>query len=363
MVGDPAVTYGRLQGMSARQQPDQATVTRIVRSAVGRHAAQVRRITEGGDHHAWLVDEDLVARFASDAAATARLRREVALRDLVRPHLAIPVPSSVATGLWARGLGFTLDRRLPGTSADVSPIPPSAMVELAALLTGLRDVSIEAARRIGIPGQPARDLHSLRRRALTAARRLLGAGELTAAQLRRIQDAEPPPAASPEHVVLVHGDLKGEHLLIDQGRVSGVLDWTDAELGDPATDVAGLAIAVGADAVERVAAGHDRQTRHRGYSWPAGMRLSAWSSVYRARTSARCRSYAASFSAPCDRRRCMPMPPHDRAQMDSPAPLGRGKASACLAHSCTVAAVRSGPVHCRATPGSIGTRHRRPSPA
>jgi aminoglycoside phosphotransferase (APT) family kinase protein len=261
--------------MSARQQPDQPTVARLVRSAVGRDAVRVRRITEGGDHHAWLVDEDLVARFASDVAATARLRREVALRDLVRPRLATPVPSSVATGSWARGLGFTLDRRLPGTSAEVAPIPPSVMVELAALLMGLGSVSIKAARRIGIPDQPARDLHILRRRALTAARHLRGAGELTATQLRRIQDAEPPAAASPEHVVLVHGDLKGEHLLIDQGRVSGVLDWTDAELGDPATDVAGLAIAIGADAVEHVAAGHDHPTRHR------GVQLARWDAILR----------------------------------------------------------------------------------
>jgi len=76
---------------------------------------------------------------------------------------------------------------------------------------------------------------------------------------------------------LVHGDLKGEHVLVDHGRVSGVLDWTDAELGDPATDVAGLAIAVGAEAAElvAVAAGHDRHTRRR------GLRLARWDAILR----------------------------------------------------------------------------------
>jgi aminoglycoside phosphotransferase (APT) family kinase protein len=240
-------------------------------------ARRVRRIIEGGDHHAWSVDEDLVARFAVDAAATAHLRREVALRDLVRPRLAVPVPVAVASGCWASGLGFTLDRRLPGTSAEVAPLPPPAVAQLAGLLRGLAGVPIEAAARIGIPRQPPRDLHGLRRRVLTAARRLLEADELTAAQLRRIQAAEPPLAAASERVVLVHGDLKGEHLLIDRGRVSGVLDWTDAELGDPATDVAGLAIAVGAPAADLVAAaaGHDRHTRHR------GMQLARWDAILR----------------------------------------------------------------------------------
>jgi aminoglycoside phosphotransferase (APT) family kinase protein len=216
-------------------QPDQATVTRIVRAAVGRDAARRVRATEGGEHHVWWVDGDLVARFAPDPAATARLRREVALRDLVRPHLAVPVPVSVATGSWAPGLGFTLDRRLPGTSADAAAIPPPALAELAGLLTGLAGVSTEAARRIEVPVQPPRDLHRLRQGGIAAARRLLD-------------------------------------------RVSGVLDWTDAELGDPATDVAGLAIAIGADAAEVVAttAGLDRPTRHRGIQlarWDATLRL------------------------------------------------------------------------------------------
>lgn len=164
------------------------------------------------------------------------------------------------------GLGFTLDRRLPGTSAEASPVPLSAMAALAGLLAGLGGIPTNAAARIGNPYQPALDLHALHRRALAAARRLLDAGELTAAQLRRVQDAQPLLSAPPQQVVLVHGDLKGEHLLIDQGRVSGVLDWTDAELGDPATDVAGLAIAVGARraALVAAAAGHDHHTRRRG---------------------------------------------------------------------------------------------------
>jgi aminoglycoside phosphotransferase (APT) family kinase protein len=253
--------------VAARKQLDEATVSSIVRMVAGGDAARrVRRITEGGDHHAWWVDADLVARFAADVAATARLRRAITLRELVRPHLAVPVPVSLATGDWAPGLGFTLDRRLPGTSADASPVPPSAMVELAALLAGLGGVPTEQAARIGIPHQPAPDLHRLHQRALVAARHLLSAGELTAAQLRLLQHTEPLLAASPQQAVVVHGDLKGEHLLIDQDRLSGVLDWTDSQLGDPATDVAGLAIAVGADAAERVAAaaGHDHRTQRRG---------------------------------------------------------------------------------------------------
>ncbi len=43
--------------------------------------------------------------------------------------------------------------------------------------------------------------------------------------------------------VLLHADLGGEHLLIDPdtSRVTGIIDWTDMEWGDPARDFSGLA--------------------------------------------------------------------------------------------------------------------------
>ena len=41
--------------------------------------------------------------------------------------------------------------------------------------------------------------------------------------------------------VTIHGDFAAEHVSLDgQGRLSGVLDWSDAALGDPARDLAGL---------------------------------------------------------------------------------------------------------------------------
>ena len=39
-------------------------------------------------------------------------------------------------------------------------------------------------------------------------------------------------------VTLVHGDLGPAHLLSQDGALTGVIDWTDARLGDPALDLA-----------------------------------------------------------------------------------------------------------------------------
>lgn len=38
--------------------------------------------------------------------------------------------------------------------------------------------------------------------------------------------------------MLVHGDLGPEHVLCRDGRLIGVIDWSDACVGDPALDLA-----------------------------------------------------------------------------------------------------------------------------
>ncbi|MFE6778398.1 aminoglycoside phosphotransferase family protein [Streptomyces sp. NPDC057702] len=273
--------------------------------------AAPRPVDEGGEHATWWVGEAYVLRLALDRAGAERQRREIALRDLLRPRLTVAVPASVAHGTWAPGLTFTLDTRLPGTSAETRPPAPAGEADLAALLAGLRAVDPAAASALGVPRQEPRPLAASRQAALQVAERLVADGEFEPAQhawlaapptapgpapnpLRRApyvpsdrsQGAPatpltPAPAvpldlapsdgdtADPGELApcLGHFDLKGEHLLIsDDGRVTGVLDWTDAALGDPAEDIAGLAIAVGAPVADRVAAraGHSPALRRRG---------------------------------------------------------------------------------------------------
>jgi hypothetical protein len=56
----------------------------------------------------------------------------------------------------------------------------------------------------------------------------------------------------PERLVVVHGDLVGEHLLMDSlaGRLEGFIDFSDLGLGDPAQEFLGL-WRYGADAAPR----------------------------------------------------------------------------------------------------------------
>ena len=252
--------------MTQAPTPTADTVRRLVRSlladsALGATATagpDVRPVGEGGaggEGNTWWVGARHVLRLAPDRETSARLRRELRLRDLVRPHLGVAVPVGVAHGEWTGGLAYTLDTRVPGGSAEEHDVSAVGEADLAALLTGLREVPVRQAETLGVPRVSPRSLEALRRAAERAAERLATADEFDPARLHQLTpSAATQLAAQAGTSVLVHHDLRGEHLVVSaDGRVRGVLDWTDAVVGDPAEDIAGLALAVGSPAAVRAA--------------------------------------------------------------------------------------------------------------
>ncbi|MCH0561636.1 MULTISPECIES: phosphotransferase family protein [unclassified Streptomyces] len=250
--------------MTQAPTPTADTVRRLVRTLLKETAAgtrdadaagpELRPVTEGGEH-TWWVGGRHVLRLAPDREAALRRRRELRLRDLVRPHVPVAVPTSVAHGEWTPGLTYTLDTKVPGATAEEHDVSAVGEADLAGLLTGLREVPARQAETLGVPRSPARSLEALRRMAVPAAGRLGDADEFDATRLGQLTPAAAAQlAAQPGTAVLVHHALRGEHLVVSaDGRVRGVLDWTEAVLGDPAEDIAGLALAVGSGAAVRAA--------------------------------------------------------------------------------------------------------------
>ncbi|MEU6665423.1 aminoglycoside phosphotransferase family protein [Streptomyces sp. NPDC046727] len=245
--------------MTQAPTPTADTVRRLVRSLLkegddGTGGPEVRPVTEEQEH-TWWIGGRHVLRLAPDREASVRRRRELRLRDLVRPHVPVAVPTSVAHGDWAPGLAYTLDTRVPGGTADEYDVSAVGEADLAGLLSGLREVPARQAEALGVPRTAPRSLEALRRMAVHAAERLAAADEFDAARLHQLT----PPgaaqlAAQSGTAVLTHHGLTGAHVLVSaDGRVRGILDWTAAALGDPAEDIAGLAVAVGSPAAVRAA--------------------------------------------------------------------------------------------------------------
>ncbi len=247
--------------MTQAPTPTADTVRRLARTllkdsgAAAASGPDVRPVSEEAGHTAWWVGAPQVLRLAPDRGTSARRRREPRLRDLVPTHVPVALPVLVAQGEWAPGLLCTLDTRLPGGTAEEHTVSAVGETDLSGLLTGLHKVPARQAETQGVPRVAPRSLEALRRAAREAAERLAGADEFDPGRLDQLS----PPAAvqlaaQSGTAVLVHHALTGGHLLVGgDGRVRGVLGWDAAVVGDPAEDIAGLAVAGGAPAAGRAA--------------------------------------------------------------------------------------------------------------
>jgi aminoglycoside phosphotransferase (APT) family kinase protein len=70
-------------------------------------------------------------------------------------------------------------------------------------------------------------------------------------------DAHATALAAVEGGSLCHGDLKAAHILVDAGRLAGVIDWGDAVVGDPLWDIARFAHRADGGAVSLLLEGYD----------------------------------------------------------------------------------------------------------
>lgn len=227
----------------------------------------------GTGNVAYEVNGDLVVRFAREPDPAA-VEREARLLSTVAAGSPVPVPTPVFT---APAVGCLAYRRLPGVPLLDLPAlisRPSIPAALGGFLAYLHAVPVDRVADLVPPDlTPAREW-------LAEAGRYFAetAGAIPAAHHDPIAAflAEPPPAGRFDPV-FSHHDLGIEHVLVDPvtAAVTGVIDWSDAALADPAHDLGLIHRDLGPAALE-VALSH----------YPATPGVAA-----RARFHARCRVF------------------------------------------------------------------------
>ncbi|MFI6977293.1 phosphotransferase family protein [Embleya sp. NPDC050154] len=227
-----------------------------------------------GQFHDVVLGATRVVCFARTDAAERRLpRRAAQLRLLAGLSLGVRTPEPLGAG---HDPGYLLLDRLPGEPLDPdAPVPAEAAARYAELLTALAGAAADPDVRAGLrrvdPGAGgawtgfAHDVRAELYPLMSAAGRRRADLELAAVL-----------ALSPVATAVVHGDLGGANVLwttVDGvPRLSGVLDWDDVSLGDPAEDLAAIAATHGDDLLDEVldlmgipeAAGRERVAAIRG---------------------------------------------------------------------------------------------------
>jgi aminoglycoside phosphotransferase (APT) family kinase protein len=205
-------------------------------------------VDTGWDH--LVVDTgEWVFRVPRREAVAAALRVERRLLALLAPRLPVRVPD-LSLHTLRDGTVYGLYPRLPGDPAGCDDAAALAG-DVGALLTALHAVEPGDALVLGVAAPGKLDLDVLARRATAEVVPLLPWEAVTAlheafATLRE-------PAATR---VVVHADLGESNLLVTERRLSGVIDWSDAHVGDPATDLAWFVQCLGPDAARAALAAY-----------------------------------------------------------------------------------------------------------
>ena len=199
---------------------------------------------EGWDNLAFDVNGEWVFRFPKRADVERQLLLEIRLLPLLAAS-PIAVPAYVWHGrpsaLFPRHFGGYA--RLPGRPA-IDAARAGWAAALGRFFSWLHAFPAGAARAAGVPHQRSSALiEALRADALADVHRL---GEVAPdAPLEAWHAFIRAGAARPESPpadVLLHGDFSGEHALFEpaSGRLTGIIDWSEVAVGDPAIDLSGL---------------------------------------------------------------------------------------------------------------------------
>ena len=210
-------------------------------------SASSRLLGEGWDNAVWLVEERLAFRFPRRAIAAPLVEREVAVLPRLAPlvPVRVPIPEQLGRPSERYPWSFFGAQLLPGREPADSQLSECDRVgigaELGAFLRALHapDTRKAVDPEEALPLDPNRRSDMVFRVERTRGE-LQALAEAGLWQLRakahEILDAANELAPSSD-LALVHGDLHLRHVLVDRGSLSGVIDWGDVCLADPAIDL------------------------------------------------------------------------------------------------------------------------------
>ena len=193
-------------------------------------------VASGWDNFVFRLGDNLAVRLPRRAMSAPLIEHETRwLPELAaRLPLAVPVPVRVGRPSNAFPWAWSIVRWLPGETASTAP-PADAdatAVVLGRFLRALHRAAPPDAPRSAWRGTPLAERTASLHAHLTQLDSRVDAPRIRAAWARFL---ERPPWNGPP--LWLHGDLHPANLLVNDGRVTAVIDFGDLCCGDPATDL------------------------------------------------------------------------------------------------------------------------------
>jgi len=212
--------------------------------------ARVTFLGEGYDSAAFDVNGAWVFRFPKRGDVERQLLVEMRILPVLADRAPLPIPSFLFHGQPSAGFprhfgGYRRLAGVPGILMDPERVPYSVLAPLLGrFLSWLHAFPAGEAARLGVERQPIGPLvEEIRAEALEDFEVLNAVAPdaplETWLTCLKSGVAEVRSLSKP---ALVHNDLAAEHILVGETArtVTGVIDWSDMALSDPALDIAGM---------------------------------------------------------------------------------------------------------------------------
>lgn len=193
----------------------------------------------GTDHAIYRLGDDLAVRLPRIHWAVEQVDKELRWLPVLAPHLPVAIPQPLARGAPGEGYPWPwgVYGWLPGERATSEGLadPVQVATDLARFIDALQRIDPAGGPRAaehGLRGAPLATRDLATRAAITALDGLIDVDAATEAW--EIALAAPEWDRAP---VWFHGDLLAGNLLLEQGRLSAVIDFGDLGVGDPAPDL------------------------------------------------------------------------------------------------------------------------------
>jgi aminoglycoside phosphotransferase (APT) family kinase protein len=234
----------------------------------------------GTDNAIYRVGSDLAVRLPRIEGATGQVDKEQQWLPRLAPHLplAIPVPRALGTPGEGYPWQWSVYQWLEGENATIERIadPGHAARDLAQFVAALQRIDPTGGPPPGVHnsfrGVPLSTRDADTRAAIASLDGMLDTGAVTVAWDAALQA---PAWHGPP--VWIHGDLSPLNLLVQQGRLSAVIDFGCLGVGDPACDlqIAWNLLSAQTRDVFRAALPVDDATWARGRGWALSVGLIA----------------------------------------------------------------------------------------
>ncbi|AGA28015.1 macrolide 2'-phosphotransferase [Singulisphaera acidiphila] len=213
---------------------------------------------------------DWVLRIPRRPDVWPRAENEARVLDLLKGRLPVEVPDwriatpdLIAYPRLAGTTAVTVDPVTKEPTWNIAKDNPAFVESFARTLAALHGIDPAEAAAAGLKVSSPEEARRAFADDLDRVKREIGIGESLWRRWRTWLDDD---ASWPPFTTLVHGDLHVGHVLVDEtSRATGLLDWTEAEVSDPAIDFIFHLMGFGESGLERLL---DEYEAAGGRTWP-----------------------------------------------------------------------------------------------